>query len=74
MLIKVSNINILFYFLFPFKFLGMGWLVFILFTFDISLDLYGEPLSSLAYGMAPLLFHSLSPIKLVNIWLPGEKK
>lgn len=36
-------------------------------------DVYGEPIRTLMGGLAPLVFHSLSPLQLLNIWLPTQQ-
>jgi len=35
-------------------------------------DLRGDPMYSLTHGLAPWLFHRLSPLQLVNIWFPAQ--
>ena len=33
---------------------------------------HGEPIRTLMGGLAPLAFHPLSPLQLLNIWLPAQ--
>ena len=35
-------------------------------------DLTGEPLKSMTRGLAPWVFHRLSPLQLLNIWVPVQ--
>ena len=36
-------------------------------------DVHGEPIHTLMGGLAPLVFHPLSPLQLLNIWLPTQQ-